>query len=150
MLEEGGATIILYDHGKGELADYITLREEADATVVALYHCKGSGGPVAGARVDDVYEVCGQAQKSVVWASLARFEDRLRHRRSIRFIRGSNSLLQGMLGRARDRRLRFEIKIVQPGISRAEISAAMAECLGATNAHLVGVGIAPLEVIGSA
>ena len=150
-LERGTAPVILYDHGSGEIADYVTVTEEADSTVFVLYHCKGSGGPAAGARVDDVYEVCGQAQKSVAWASLSRLEQRIRSRmQGERFVRGTEGLLQEMLVRAQDRLQRFEIKVVQPGISKARLSAAMAECLGATNGHLVGVGIAPIEVIASA
>lgn len=150
-LERSAASIILYDHGTGEIADFLTITEEQDTTVLALYHCKGSEASIAGARVDDVYEVCGQAQKSVAWTSLARLERRLRDRPlDRRLVRGTRAQLQELLERAKSRRQRFEIKVVQPGISKERLSAAMAECLGATNGHLVGVGIAPLEVITSA
>lgn len=147
-LLRGHAAIILYDHGTGEVADFIALEEEGDSTVISFYHCKGSGGPAAGARVDDVYEVCGQAQKSVAWASLARLQNRLRYRNPV-FVRGSAERLDEILERAKDRRPRFEIKVVQPGISKGRLSAAMTECIGATSAHLMGVSI-PLEVITSA
>lgn len=147
-LLKGHAPFILYDHGSGEIADFITIEEDGDAIVVSFYHCKGSGGANPGVRVDDVYEVCGQAQKSVAWASLARFAGRLRFRNP-RFVRGNRAGLEDILERAKDRRLRFEIKIVQPGISKANLSPPMAECLGATTVHLTGVSI-PLEVIASA
>jgi superfamily II DNA or RNA helicase len=150
-LEAAAAPVIFYDHGSGEIADYLTIREEPDAVIFGLYHCKGSGGPIAGARVDDVYEVCGQTQKSVAWSSLARLERRLRTRvQPAKFIRGDEALLRDVLDRAKGKRQRFEIKVVQPGISKALVTQAMAECLGATNSHLIGVGIAPLEVIASA
>ena len=125
----------------------MTISEEDDTTIFALYHCKGSDGPAPGARVEDVYEVSGQAQKSVAWTSLSRFEKRLSQRPGLRFVRGDAIQLEEMLTRAKDRRQRFEIKLVQPGISKARLTSAMAECLGATNGHLVGVGIAPLEVV---
>jgi superfamily II DNA or RNA helicase len=143
----GHAAIILYDHGKGEIADFIAVEEDGDETVVSFYHCKGSGGPAAGARVEDVYEVCGQAQKSVAWASLSRFESRLRNRHPA-LVRGTQERLEEILVRAKDRRQLFEIKIVQPGISKAILSPGMAECLGATTVHLSGVNI-PLEVLAS-
>jgi hypothetical protein len=147
----GIAAVIFYDHGSGEIADYVAITEERDATIFALYHCKGSAESAPGARVDDVFEVCGQAQKSVAWASLARLEKRLRYRQSEpRFVRGTAALLQEILVRAKDRRQQFEIKIVQPGISKARLSPAMAECLGATNGHFIGVNIAPLQVVTSA
>jgi len=150
-LERDGAAVIFYDHGTGEIADYVTIAEEIDTTVFAFYHCKGSEGAMAGSRLEDVYEVCGQAQKSVAWTSLARLEKRLRQRRrDARFVRGTEALLREILLRAKNRRQRFEIKMVQPGISKARLSLGMAECLGATNGHLVGVGIAPLEIIASA
>jgi hypothetical protein len=148
-LTQGHAPIILYDHGTGEVADYVTIAEDGDTTVISFYHCKGSNAAQAGARLDDVYDVSGQAQKSVAWASLARFEKRLHYRRH-NFVRGTEERLDELLSRAKDRRQRFEIKVVQPGISKAELSEAMAECLGATNGHLIGVSIAPLEVIASA
>jgi len=150
-LEQGPATIILYDHGSGEVADYVTIAEDQDTTTFVYYHCKGSAKRLPGARVDDVFEVCGQAQKSVAWASLARLELKLRyHKRASVFIRGNQELLRQVLERAKDTQQRFEIKIVQPGISKARLTQAMSECLGATNGHLIGVSIAPLEILASA
>jgi len=148
-LEQGNAPIIVYDHGSGEIADFISIAEEGDTTIFSFYHCKGSEGAAPGARLGDVYEVCGQAQKSVAWASLSRLERRLHHRRGRVFVRGNEASLQEMLARAKSRRQHFEIKVVQPGISKAVLSDGMAECLGATNGHLIGVGIAPLEIITS-
>jgi superfamily II DNA or RNA helicase len=149
-LEASNAGLILYDHGTGEIADFITLNEEHDTTTFVFYHCKGSLGASAGARVDDLYDVCGQAEKSVIWTSLARFEKRFRQRRQgVRYIRGSWELMQEILERAKDRRQQFEIRIVQPGISKARLTAAMAEILGAANGHFVGVGIVRLAVITS-
>lgn len=57
--------------------------------------------------------------------------------------------MQEVLQRAKDRRSHFEIKVVQPGISKTNLSAAIAEILEAANLHMVGVGIAPLGVITS-
>lgn len=149
-LEAGDATIILYDHGSGEVADFVAITERPDAVAFKLYHCKGSGGEAPGARVADVYEVCGQAQKSVVWTSLIRLEKRLRQRRGRTVVlRGTEAELRRLMDRAKEARHPFEIVIVQPGISKASLSAVMAESLGATNSHLVGAGLAPLEVVAS-
>jgi hypothetical protein len=146
----GFAPVIIYDHGKGEIADFVTLEEDGDSTVFHLYHCKGSGGPVAGARIDDVYEVAGQAQKSVVWATLSKIQARLTARRTKRvFLRGSEQEIADLLDRAKARRREFVISIVQPGISKVQLNPVMAECLGATSAHLIGSGIKQLEVIAS-
>lgn len=61
------AQIVFYDHGSGEVADYITVEQRSTEIAVSLYHCKASGGRKAGARVDDIYEVCGQTIKSLIW-----------------------------------------------------------------------------------
>ena len=34
---------------------------------VELYHCKYSHESTPGQRISDLYEVCGQAQKSISW-----------------------------------------------------------------------------------
>jgi len=144
----GFAPVIVYDHGSGEIADFVTLEEDGDNTVFHLYHCKGSGGAMAGARIDDVYEVAGQAQQSVVWAMLSKIQDRLTARRTKQvFVRGNEEELAYLLDRAKARSRVFIISLVQPGISKAQLNAVMAECLGATSAHLIGSGIKQLELI---
>ena len=147
-LNIGDADIVLYDHGSGELADFVTLKREANAVIVAFYHCKGSGTPNPGARVADVYEVCSQAQKSVGVASLQRLEARLHARRNhTQFVRGTADELRVLLEFAKTVRTRFEVVVVQPGISAAALTDAMKEPLGATDGHWRQVGCAPLRVI---
>lgn len=146
-LAKSDADIVFCDHGSGEVADYVAITATSDATVFAFYHCKGSGAPRPGARLEDVYEVCSQAQKSVPWSSVARLASRLAQRPHIRFVRGSRTQMNEVLERAKDRLSQFEMKLVQPGVSKAKLSDAMAECFGATSGHL---GVIRTEVIGSA
>ena len=55
--------IIIYDHGSGELADFITIKNDSEINI-ELYHVKASKNSVpTGNRVDEVYEVSGQAGK---------------------------------------------------------------------------------------
>src|SRR5581483_8219391 len=66
--------IIMDDDGKGEIADIVAIRVDGDPAApasleVELYHCKYSRDTAPGRRIEDLYEVCGQAQKSVAWAS---------------------------------------------------------------------------------
>jgi hypothetical protein len=44
----------------------VVLRIEGEDLIVWLTHCKSTIGD-AGARLSDLYEVCGQAQKSIRW-----------------------------------------------------------------------------------
>ena len=66
LLEQEDWDVVIDDHGSGELADVVALRITDDELVVSLIHCKSTSGD-PGTRVADLYEVCGQAQKSVRW-----------------------------------------------------------------------------------
>lgn len=59
--------IILDDDGPGEIADVVAMRIDDNGLLIRFVHCKYSHGEAPGARVADLYEVCGQAQKSVMW-----------------------------------------------------------------------------------
>jgi len=62
------ADVVYYDHGSGEVADFLALTERDGYVTVELFHCKGARG---NDRVGDAYEVCGQAVKSVIHADPA-------------------------------------------------------------------------------
>ena len=73
-LKKGDYALIFDDDRKGEAADVVTVRivtegAEPSGLEVEFYHCKYSLKHTPGHRIDDLYEVCGQAQKSIAWAS---------------------------------------------------------------------------------
>ena len=59
--------IIYDDDYSGEIADIITIKETTDSIDVQFYHLKFAKDGLVSARVDNFYEVCGQAQKSIHW-----------------------------------------------------------------------------------
>ncbi len=59
--------LIINDDGSGEAADLVAFKVIDDEIVLSLIHCKYSSGDTAGTRVGDLYEVCGQAQRSIHW-----------------------------------------------------------------------------------
>ena len=66
--------MIFDDDGKGEAADVVAIRLAGDQAAptsvdVEFFHCKYSQRAMPGKRITDLYEVCGQAQKSVSWMS---------------------------------------------------------------------------------
>jgi hypothetical protein len=127
------------------------LQKVDNALTVKFYHCKFSGSPEPGARVDDLYEVCGQAQKSVVWTNKS---DRIlkkflsREKRGSKFIRGSMALLKDLFDTTPIKI--YEIVVVQPGLAKNKISLFMSETLGATNDHIQSSGCEALAVWASA
>ena len=52
------------DDGTGEVADLLALEDDGERVIVHLVHCKYSSSAEAGARVGDLYVVCGQAHRS--------------------------------------------------------------------------------------
>jgi hypothetical protein len=139
--------VVYWDHGSGEAADFIVLRPAADDGVdVTLYHCKGAGGAQPGNRVDDVYEVCAQAVKSMIWCDLPRLVDRsldrMRRGKGVsRLVRGDVELMREMATRR---------PVVQPGITKANLEPRLAEVLAASSYYLVRGGHQQLEVWASA
>lgn len=154
--------VVFDDDDSGEAADVVALKVAAgDRLVVHLFHLKYSSGEgqKAGARVGDLYEVCGQAQRSVVWKHpLQRLFDHLRHRESkrqtdyggeSRFERGTAADLARIERKARVLELDFRVYIVQPGLSKSKVTGSQLDLLGATETYLLDTYAVPLRVIAS-
>ena len=156
-LEAGRATFIVDDDDRGEAADIVAIEELEDTIRVFLWHCKYSHGSEPGRRAADLYEVCGQAQKSVKWTwnlnTLIRHlvvrETKHARGRESRFIRGSVHRLSTLRKVARRKFVRFRIGIVQPGLSRAAIPNEHLSVIGSTNSLVQVITDQPLLVYGS-
>ena len=152
-LADSGAQVVYYDHGSGEIADFVTFAQDDGRVEIEFLHCKRAGGTVPGDRVEDVYEVCAQAVKSVVYADPADLTARIagryeRRAGAAKFVRGSiDELNQLAASRARSM-FDFSMVVVQPGIGR-DLSDRMANVLSAANDHLIRGGFRSLRVIGS-
>lgn len=151
------ATFIIDDDDNGESADIVAI-EELDTTVtVNLWHCKYSTGNAPGNRASDLYEVCGQAQKSAKWTwdlntlvkHLAKREQDHLRGRPTRFLRGNLQRLFSLRKAARLKYVKYRIGIVQPGLSKQNIPAEHLAILGATNAFVQCVTDNPLTVYSS-
>lgn len=136
--------VVFDDDGSGEIADVVALRVTENVLLVRLYHCKYSSEDVAGARVQDLYEVCGQAQRSVSWKGMVwKMLDRMRRREVARNQQGGSRLDQGALTDLHSiaRQLNvlsvnLEVYAVQPGVSKREVSRSQLELLGVTENYL--------------
>lgn len=144
-------SVLIYDHGSGEIADFISIIELTDRIAITLYHVKGSGGENAGDRVGDIYEVCMQVVKSQSWTPnknaftkkvLDRTEDKPH-----KFLLGNKHLFSQLMNM--QKLFSFSFAVVQPGISAASISDRISYILAATDDSLVTNGYESLRVIGS-
>jgi superfamily II DNA or RNA helicase len=152
-LAASAAPVVIFDHRTGELADFIEFHQDERSTTVAFYHCKASSSASPGARVEDVYEVCAQVVKSLIWMT-----DITRLRRNVErriaggsaFIRGDRELLRDLLSRAAAQALTYQVAVVQPGVSASKLPPKMQQVLGAADLYLTAAGWQPLRVIASA
>ena len=59
--------ILIDDDRAGEAADLVGIRVDKGDLHITLVHCKYSSKPTAGSRLNDLYEVCGQAMRGARW-----------------------------------------------------------------------------------
>lgn len=109
-------------------------------------------------RVDNFYEVCGQAQKSIHWKHKSGFEFfqhllrrevkvRNGHERS-RIEKGTKADIERFLAIAKNKKpMNFEVFIVQPSLSKQNTSESIMTLLGVTANYLKEVGDVELKVI---
>ncbi|GAA0739556.1 DEAD/DEAH box helicase family protein [Dactylosporangium roseum] len=128
--------VLLDDDRSGEAADLVGLRILDNELIVTLVHCKYSSQPIPGARLADLYELCGQAIRGAKWRQHGA-QPLLRHldRRARRFANrtgvspyevGDIASLYRIRQLASQLRPRFRTLLVQPGLSKA----------GCTDEHL--------------
>ena len=166
-LMNGDYDMIIDDDGKGEAADVVTIKLIGDAAApsridVEFYHCKYSLAAAAGRRIEDLYEVCGQAQKSISWMSshdkrtdlfthLLRREARRREAEGAsRYEKGDGELLLTIREMSRLCPLSLKIFIVQPGLSKVQATREQLELLSVTDTYLMETYRLPFVVIASA
>ena len=166
LLGDATYRVVFDDDGAGEAADVVAVRligslEKPERIEVEFYHCKYSHGANPGHRISDLYEVCGQAQKSIWWASTPlKKTDLLTHlmrreslrqadERATRFERGTIDDLHALREISRQVPVQFGIWIVQPGLAKNEVSNDQLQLLGVTQNHLWETYQLPFTVIAS-
>lgn len=138
-------TVIFDDDNSGEIADVVAIRIEEDSVLFEFYHCKYSHEEQPGARVSDLYEVCGQAEKSVEWKQdmikvvermLKREKQRISNERPTRFELGDCEILEEIKNRLKFYSSSLKIYIVQPGVDGDAITQDMNQVLMASKVYL--------------
>lgn len=151
--------IVINDDGPGEAADVVAIRVIDGVhkyIEVELYHCKFSGSATPGARIDDLYVICGQVQRSAFWKESAeRFFGHLLRRGPLRkneyeidrFEKGNKSILEKISLMSEVFELRMNVYLVQPGVSKKRISDEQKKLLGVTDHYLMETYELPFKVI---
>jgi hypothetical protein len=152
-------TVIFDDDDQGEAADVVGIIEQPDRIDIEFWHCKYSMEDAPGARVKELYELCGQAQKSVRWLEqprdlfthlLRREPRKLLNNSGTRFEMGTKQDLLRIQQKVDIQRVALSIFIVQPGVSKAKASREQLELLAVTENYLMETLAVPFGVVTSA
>jgi hypothetical protein len=150
--------LIYDDDDSGEIADVVCFKEEPKTLSIELYHCKFSGDRKPGARIDDLYSVCGQAQKCINW--IEKIDDIFRHlqrreprssegQEGTRFEVGDRDILAQLGVKSRALEVKLSVFVVQPGLSKTKVSPEQLELLSVTENYLMETYMLPFVVIAS-
>lgn len=134
---------LIDDDGSGEIADLVGINNSSNIIDITLFHLKFAREGRVSKSIENLYQVCGQAQKSVRWKYVGGYKlfNQILRRNEKKLDRGkSSSLLKGSLEdvlklreEASNRKeLRFHVVIVQPGMSKSTCTPAMKILLGGT------------------
>ncbi|SFC72044.1 DEAD/DEAH box helicase [Flavobacterium phragmitis] len=154
---ENDFQIIYDDDGKGEIADIIGINDSKTQIDVHLYHLKFAKHGLVNNNIENFYQVCGQAQKSLKWKHrkgreffnhlFRRINKTLNGNSSSRLIKGTEEDMDNLLNQAKwSKEIIFHIYIVQPSLSKAKASEDILLLLGSVYHYLHTVGNIELKV----
>jgi Type III restriction enzyme, res subunit len=153
------------DDYSGEIADVVAIKPKVEGTErvieVDLYHCKYALKGEPRALVDDLYQVCGQAQKCVSWCYpdkqvdffshlLRREPKRYQGDETTRFYKGTKKELLEVREMSKTGFMRARVFIVQPGLSKKDASDSQLALLAVTDNYLAETSKVEFRVIASA
>lgn len=146
--------VVLNDDDTGEVADLVALRREDEELSIHLVHCKYSSKPDPGARVEDLYEVCGQAQRSThhrqhvneMIKNLIRRESNRQEKGGNGFLVGNSETLLDIRDWAQYRRAKLHVTIAQPGLSSAAAKERHLQLLSCVDLYVKEVAYGDFDV----
>jgi superfamily II DNA or RNA helicase len=152
-------SVLFDDDDQGESADVVGITEADDHIEVEFWHCKFAKADQPGSRITELYEVCGQAQKSIRWLEKPRdlFTHLMRREprhykggKATRYEVGAHKDLLRIREKAESQRVDLKVFIVQPGLSISRVSREQLELLAVTENYLMETFAVPLGVVASA
>lgn len=157
-MKKKGIPVIVDDDDQGESADVVGIREEKDHIAVEFWHCKFAMEDQPGYRIKELFELCGQAQKSIRWLEkprdlfthlLRREPRRFKGKEYTRYEAGTQMDLLRIRQKADSQRVYLKVFIVQPGLSKKSASKQQLELLAVTENYLLETFAVPFGVVAS-
>lgn len=156
---ENDYDFIFNDDGKGEAADLVALKDMDNNTIkMCLIHCKNAIDGEPTGNIDNLYTVCGQAQKSIrvkhagikqLSKDLLRRDKLWQRSSATRFLKGDKKNLAYYVDKSRKAIIDFEVIIVQPGLKKDLASSSILKLLATTRLYLKKTTNATFRVIAS-
>jgi superfamily II DNA or RNA helicase len=160
LLQTGSFDVLIDDDRAGEAADLVGVTVDRGDLLVTLVHCKYSTNATPGARLKDLYEVCGQAMRGARWRDngaiplLDHLDRRVcayaRRTGGTAFEVGDRTRLFGIRQRAPQLFPRITTLIVQPGLSVAAATGEQLRLISGAASYVQSVTKGALEVYCSA
>ncbi|UFX83388.1 DEAD/DEAH box helicase [Candidatus Absconditicoccus praedator] len=149
--------IIFFDHGKGEIADIIGIYISNGTINLDLYHCKTSGSGAPRNQINDLYDVCGQAQKSAIWNNINEMYTQIIYRSknasNSKFIEGNKEEFDKIIENRKKYSLevKYSVYVVNPMVNLSSIqgNTNQNQLLGSTEGYLKDFYGIDFYVIGS-
>ncbi|MBB6522281.1 DEAD/DEAH box helicase [Pseudoteredinibacter isoporae] len=154
LAEDDDLDVVYFDHGTGEIADFITVNRQDEGVLIEFYHCKKAGGLKPGDRVEDAYEVCGQSIKCTIYTRPSKLFERINYRFNERkgactFIKGDLDTLRKLVCEVPPATITFRIIAVQPGISADSITGKLGNILASVDDYLIRERHDHFRILGS-
>lgn len=153
LIAHNGFDYLLFDHGSGEIADFISVRESEHTIETTLYHVKAMSGKTFNGDLSDIYEVTQQAIKSTIWLKTrGTLLEKIKSRRKSNHCELKKGLYKDLEKTLKQNKIfTAKIIIVQPAISKSKtIPAKFQEVLAATSFFIKNSGrVTDLKIWGS-
>jgi hypothetical protein len=151
-------SVVFDDDDHGEAADVVGVIEHDDHLEVEFWHCKFATAAKPGHRVKELYELCGQAQKSIRWLEkprdlfthlMRREPRRYKGHEATRYEVGAEKDVLRIREKADSQPVQLRVFIVQPGLSKHAASQEQLELLAVTENYLLETFAVPFRVVAS-
>lgn len=149
--------LIYNDDSAGEAADLICLKDVDDQNILlTLIHCKNAVGGIVSGQIENLYILCGQAQKSIrvkhsgfdkLLMDMNRRNKTWLASGNDRFLKGDHKLLNYFRNMSVRKRLQFEVIIIQPGISKNRLTPQALSLLATTDLFIKKTTLGRFSVI---
>lgn len=119
---------VVFDHLKGEIADYIVIVRYPQASEIHFFHCKGSRELKPGRRTVDLDELVQQGVRSAKWV---RHQDLLKEivkrakstpRKNSRLVAGDIAELEAWCTELSPHEFTYFVHLMQPGLDVSQVA----------------------------